>query len=200
MKADTRLEGPWTEKDFKEPKVPTKQLIESGILQSRFPWQEELMERMRVFDVRTIHMVICNKGGEGKSLFAEYLEYEDLAFEVPPFSTMEDIMQCVMGVPPAKTYLIDLPRAMPKERMASFFSGIEALKNGVMYDKRYHFKKRRIDRPCIVVFSNKEPNKYYLSLDCWRPSGSPTAWLTSPNLKTTNMLSHMNKANMPSCP
>ncbi len=72
-------------------------------------------------------------------------------------------MQCVMGVPPAETYLIDLPRAMQKERMASFFSGIEALKNGVMYDKRYHFKKRRINRPCIVVFSNKEPNKYYLS-------------------------------------
>lgn len=168
MKADTRIEGPWTEKDYKEPKIPTKQLQVSGILENLYPWQQELRERVSHFDMRTIHMVICTKGDEGKSLFAEYMEFIDEAFEVPPFSCMEDIMQCVMGVPPSKTYLIDLPRALPKNRMASFFAGIESLKNGVMYDKRYHFKKRRIDRPCIVVFSNKEPNKYYLSLDRWR--------------------------------
>lgn len=168
MKEDTRLEGPWTEKDYKEPKVLTKQLQLSGIMESRYPWQQELMERLEHFDMRTIHMVICKKGAEGKSLFAEYMEHIDAAFEVPPFSCMEDIMQCVMGVPPYKTYIIDLPRALPKDRMASFFAGIESLKNGVMYDKRYHFKKRRIDRPCIVVFSNKEPNKHYLSLDRWR--------------------------------
>lgn len=168
LKADTRLEGPWTDKDYVEPKPLTRQLQVSGILESRYPWQDELIDRMQHFDMRTIHMVICSVGGEGKSMFAEYLEYRNEAFEVPPFTCMEDIMQCVMGVPSYRTYLIDMPRAMPKNRLAGFFAGIESLKNGVMYDKRYHFKKRRIDRPNIIVFSNKAPKRSYLSRDRWR--------------------------------
>lgn len=168
MKTDTRIEGPWTEKDFKEPKVPTRQLVESGILAVRRAWQIELAERVAQFDMRTIHMVICPRGGEGKSLFAEWMEHTEQAFEVPYLGTMEDIMQCCMGVPPQKTYLIDMPRSLEKNRLASFFAGIETLKNGVMFDKRYHFKKRRIDRPSIVVFSNKAPDLSYLSRDRWR--------------------------------
>lgn len=168
MKADTRVDGPWTEKDYRQPKELTKQLQVSGILDNMYPWQTELMQRVQDFDMRTIHMVVCKKGGEGKTMFSEMMEYKDLAFEVPPFTSMEDIMQCVMGVPPYKTYLIDMPRAMPKSRLAGFFAGIESLKNGVMYDKRYHFKKRRIDRPNIIVFSNKLPKLQYLSRDRWR--------------------------------
>lgn len=167
MKADTRVDGPWTEESYKEPKKPTKQLLASGILEQRLPWQQSLYDMTRDFDMRTIHCVICKSGNNGKTTFGEWLEFIDAAFECPPFTCMEDIMQCCMCVPPQKMYLIDLPRAMPKERMYSFFAGIEKLKDGVMWDKRYHFKKRRIDRPCIILFTNREPDVEYLSRDRW---------------------------------
>lgn len=168
LKDQTKVEGPWTEKDFLDPPVLTKQLQLSGILENKYAWQQELMDRTKDFDMRHIHMVICKKGGEGKSLFAECMEYEGKAFEVPPFTSMEDIMQCVMGVPTYTCYLIDMPRAMSKAKLGGFFAGIESLKNGVMYDKRYAFKKRRINRPNIIVFSNKCPKLQYLSRDRWK--------------------------------
>lgn len=80
---------------------------------------------------------------------------------------MQDIMQCCMGIPGQKCYIIDMPRALKKEKLAGFFSGLEALKNGVMYDKRHSFKKRRIDRPQIVVFTNSYPDTSLLSPDRW---------------------------------
>ena len=36
-----------------------------------------------------------------------------------------------------KAYAIDLPRGMNKKGLADFYSGIEVIKNGVAYDKRY---------------------------------------------------------------
>ena len=77
-------------------------------------------------------------------------------------------MQCCMGVSPQKCYLIDIPRAMKKDKLASFYSGLEALKNGVMYDKRFHFKKRRIDRPQVIVFTNTLPDWDLMSRDRWQ--------------------------------
>jgi hypothetical protein len=80
---------------------------------------------------------------------------------------MEDIMQACMGMGPQKAYLVDLPRAVKKDKLAGFFGGLESLKNGVMYDKRYAFKKARIDRPQVVVFTNVLPDFSYMSLDRW---------------------------------
>lgn len=95
------------------------------------------------------------------------MEYEGLAYEVPPFRLMEDIMQCAMGVKAQKCYIIDMPRALKKDKLSEFYSGLECLKNGVCYDKRYSFKKRRMDRPQIAVFTNVEPCWAYMSLDRW---------------------------------
>jgi len=76
-------------------------------------------------------------------------------------------MQCCMGIPPQKAYLIDMPRGMKKEKLAGFYSGLEALKNGTMYDKRHSFRKRRIDRPQIWVFTNHIPDVTLMSRDRW---------------------------------
>lgn len=113
-------------------------------------------------------MIFDAVGNNGKSIFCEWLEYNDLAFEVPPFRLMEDLMQCCMCVPKQKAYLIDMPRAMKKDKLGEFYSGIESLKNGTMYDKRFKFKKRRIDRPQIFVFTNVLPDFELMSKDRWQ--------------------------------
>lgn len=165
MKVDTRVSGPFRDTDAERPPM-TRQLREFWGCSLR-PWQRQVEDICKTTDNRTIHLVYDQVGNIGKSIFAEYLEYQGLATEIPPFRSMEDIMQCAMGMPVASTYLIDMPRGMKKDKLGEFYSGLESLKNGVMYDKRYAFKKRRIDRPNILVFSNCLPDFELLSRDRW---------------------------------
>lgn len=164
MKADTRVAGPWT--DSTPIKTMTDQLQQFLEFEMR-PWQKDIVQLVGVQDFRKIIVIIDQVGNTGKSILAEYMEYNDLAFEIPPFTVMEDLMQCCMCIPPQKAYLIDMPRGMKKDKLASFYAGIESLKNGVMYDKRYAFKKRRITRPVIIVFTNQKPDTSLLSIDRW---------------------------------
>ena len=165
MKEDTRLEGPWTSEDAVRPPL-TRQLRAFVQLELR-PWQAQIRDLCHTTDDRSINIIIDKVGNIGKSIFAEYLEYEGLATEIPPFRLMEDIMQCCMSLAESKVYLIDMPRGMKKDKLGEFYSGLECLKNGVMYDKRYSFKKRRIDRPQVIVFTNVEPCLELLSIDRW---------------------------------
>ena len=165
MKEETRIQGPWSNED--RPKVLTRQMA-LFLEKELYPWQKEIEKLCHEWDDRIVHVILDPRGCIGKSYFAEYLEYKDLAYEVPPFTVMEDIMQCCMSIKPQKAYLIDMPRGLKKEKLSSFYAGIECLKNGVMYDKRYAFRKRRIDRPQIFIFTNCMPDKRLLSRDRWR--------------------------------
>lgn len=166
MKADTRVAGPWSDQTHEEPPPLTRQLIKFREQTPR-PWQVKLESLVQEEDDRSIKLIVDLVGNSGKSIFAEYLEYMGLAWEIPPFRAMEDIMQCVMSIKTKKCYLIDMPRAMKKDKLSEFYAGLEALKNGVCYDKRYSFKKRRMDRPQVVVFTNRDPCWAYMSLDRW---------------------------------
>lgn len=57
---------------------------------------------------------------------------------------------------------------MKKDKLGQFYAGLECLKNGYMYDKRYSFKRRRIDRPQIWVFTNTLPAWELMSMDRWQ--------------------------------
>lgn len=171
MKEQTRVEngGPWTEKDYIEPRVPSNRLVNSGILDNPYPWQAELKERLEKECDRTVHMVVDPTGNNGKSIFVEWIEYLGLSIEMPGFNSAEDFLQAAMNLPELKVYLVDLPRAMPKKHLNGLFTAVEKLKNGYMCDKRYHFKWKRLKHsPSICLFSNKKPKLKYLSRDRWR--------------------------------
>jgi len=157
MKADTRLEGPWSDKDIEEERPPLTRQLRHFMSLPLYPWQAQVRDMVQVVDDRSIKLIFDRRGNNGKSILAEFLEYNGLAWEMPPFRCMEDIMQCCMSVKAQRAYLIDMPRGMKKDKLGEFYSGLECLKNGVCYDKRYSFKKRRMDRPQIVVFTNKLP-------------------------------------------
>ena len=169
MKEDTRAEGPFSDKDedFEDPPVLTRQL-KNFMKYEMYPWQKQIATEVLEEEDRYIKLVIEKTGNNGKSIFCEWLEYNRLAYEIPPMASMEDIMQCCMCIKPQKCYVVDMPRAMKKDKLAGFYSGLEALKNGTMYDKRHHFEKRRIDRPQILVFTNRFPDIELMSLDRWK--------------------------------
>lgn len=164
VKADTRIEGPWKHDD--EVKVLTRQLRHFLTL-DLYEWQKEVMGLAQGIDDRSIKLIYDRFGNNGKSILSEFLEYRGLAYEIPPFRLMEDLMQCVMGVKTYPCYLVDMPRGMKKDKLGEFYAGLESIKNGTAYDKRYAFRKKRFDRPQVIVFTNVLPEMELLSRDRW---------------------------------
>ena len=164
MKKDTRIEGPW--KDTDEVKYETTQLKLFKKWKLR-PYQQAIYDECKNFDMRKINLIWDTTGNSGKSIFSEYLEYEGLAEEIPPFRLMDDIFAWVASRPIKQVYLVDMPRGMKKDRLGDFYSGIEVVKNGVAYDKRYNAKKVRFNRPRVFVFTNCLPNMELMSPDRW---------------------------------
>jgi len=165
IKDDTRIAGPWTDKD--EIKFVTKQMTlfnEWGLL----PWQLKAKTIAQEFCLRSIDLIYDPSGNCGKSLFSEHMEYVGLGEEIPPFRLMDDIFQWVATRPIKGCYLVDMPRGMKKDKLGDFYSGIEVIKNGVAYDKRYNAKKIRFDRPRIFVFTNTLPDLNLMSADRWQ--------------------------------
>lgn len=77
-------------------------------------------------------------------------------------------MACVMDQKISTAHLVDMPRAVKKDRLGEFYSGNESLKNGLEYDKRYNFRKIRFDWSHVFVFTNTLPDFILLSRDHWR--------------------------------
>ena len=48
------------------------------------------------------------------------------------------------------------------------YTGIECIKNGFAYDKRYRYESMQIDRPQVIVFSNHFPEISAMSKDRWK--------------------------------
>lgn len=167
LKFDTKIEGPWCDKEYIDPPKLTRQLKAFMKFPKRV-WQQQVEYFCNEEDDRNITLIIDRIGNSGKSIFCEYLEYKQIALELPPMRNMEDLMAVVKCCPVMKAYVIDMPRAMKKDKLSEFYSGIECIKNGYAYDKRYKFEKMRFDRPQVIVFTNKEPKWDYMSADRWR--------------------------------
>lgn len=164
MKEDTRLLGPWTDKDEVIPLTAQMKIFNKFTLR---PYQAKLKEMSTTFDMRKIDLLYDPNGNIGKSLFSEYLCYQGLAEEIPSFRLMDDIFQWVCSRPIKKCYIVDMPRGMKKDKLGDFYSGIEVIKNGVAYDKRYNARLIRFDRPRIFVFTNMLPEFSLMSKDRW---------------------------------
>ena len=185
-KDDTRIDGPWRDDD--EVKVMTRQLKEF-IDEDLYEWQTRIIDMCKQFDKRKIDLLYDPYGNIGKSMLCEYCEYHDLAEEIPPFRLMDDIFQWVYAFPDKPAYIVDLPRGIKKDKLGDFYAGLEIIKNGVAYDKRYGAKKIRFNRPRIFVFTNILPQFKLMSLDrwqCWEINENKELVVYTPiNVKTT---------------
>lgn len=165
-KSFTRSCGPWTDKD-EEPTIETVQLKMFKEMDLR-GYQQDILNWVNEFHMRQIDLIYDPVGNLGKSLFCEYLEFIGGSEEIPPYRLMDDIFQWVFCRPKKKMYIMDLPRGMKKDKLADLYAGIEIIKNGVAYDKRYTAKKIRFDRPRVVVFTNELPCLELMSKDRWK--------------------------------
>ena len=62
-----------------------------------------------------------------------------------------------------------MPAALKKSYLAPLYTGLEMLKNGFLFDKRYNGRSKRISRPVVIVFTNSLPDKrVQMAPDRWQ--------------------------------
>lgn len=163
-KEEGRIKGPW--KDDDEKIYIPRQIRE---IEDLLPWQEAVVDKTKQWEPRIVNVIIQEKGGVGKSILVGKLccEYKT-ARSIPALTNYKEIMCLVMSMPVSGCYLIDMPRAMDKSKQEEFYSAIESIKDGHVWDNRYKYKERWFDSPNVWVFTNRRPNRLLLSKDRWR--------------------------------
>jgi hypothetical protein len=154
-KADTRITGPWSDKDAYIPKQVRNITLRN--------WQQQIIDDRTTWNTRHINCIICRSGNIGKSTLVTYAGAHGLARRIPMLDAYKDFMRMVMDTPKNRLYLVDFPRSLNKIHCAGFWSAIETVKDGYAYDDRYGFKEEYFDCPNIWVFMNREPDYELLS-------------------------------------
>ncbi len=163
-KEETRIEGPYNEEEHTPIYIP-RQVRE---IEKLYPWQEAVIKKSDVWDTRHIDVIIDKKGNIGKTILQTYMRSYRKGRILPYCNNYKDLLRMVCDMPTSNCYVIDMPRAIDKEKLHSMYSGIESIKNGYAYDDRYHFKEKIFDCPNIWVFTNTVPDMSLVSIDRWR--------------------------------
>lgn len=161
-KEETRIDGPWTDED--ETLYIPRQIREMGNLR---PFQKRVVDSANDWDTRHINYIYCPNGNIGKSLLVGYCRAHGVGRALPPVNDQKDLLRMVCDLPTSKMYLFDMPRSMNKDKLYSFYSAIETIKDGYAYDDRYKFREKVFDCPIIWVFANSLPPTNLLSKDRW---------------------------------
>lgn len=162
-KEETRIEGPWSDKDAKKHFVWDLEKIKEWK-----PWQLEVFESLKELNDREINVLVDEVGGIGKSKCFKKCLYEKWAGLIPVVGDAKDIIQAVCSMGERKAYIVDLPRTGESEQhLRSTYKAIEQIKNGIVMDFRYSYKELIMGSPVIWVFTNQMPDTRYLSGDRW---------------------------------
>lgn len=164
MKEETRVDGPWKDKDtpmFKQSRI-------DGI--TLRPWQKRIENETGIQKDRVVDIIFDPEGGIGKSTLVAFLCYYKKWRRIPMLSGMgaKDLMQLVMCMPKCGAYCVDMPRALNQAKQIEFFEAIEMIKDGYAFDTRYEFNDEWFECPRIFLFMNIIPDLSLLSRDRWR--------------------------------
>lgn len=179
MKLYSRLEGPYRDDDEKPIPIPFHlRHIEL------YPWQQELLDRCMYGDVETpnnnriIQVVFCPNGNTGKSTLAMYCKCNKIMNSLIIPSIMDSFLdlnqavlsQCYNKKEQPELLFLDIPRALPKNKMNSVIAFLEQAKSYV-FDTRYKYSEMIfLKPPAIVVFTNVKiwENRDLLTNDRWK--------------------------------
>ena len=163
MKKDSRVDGPWSDQEDDPDDIDTELLLPP------MRWQEDCIEYIKgPINPRKIRVYVDIDGGSGKSWVMSKLRHLKLATIIPgTMEKAEDISAMIMCKPADRAYCVDLPRSITPKKMASFWAGLEVIKNGYCSDKRNKFRDRVFKKPHLVVFMNCEPPLHAMSADRW---------------------------------
>jgi hypothetical protein len=137
-------------------------------ISSLYPWQESVVSTLSEWDKRNINMIFDPEGNKGKSVLVGWIRAHKLGRALPPVNDFKDFLRMVCDLPTAPSYIVDMPRALKKDKLWGFYAAIETVKDGYSYDDRYTFTEKTFDCPVIWVISNTLPDFSLLSRDRWK--------------------------------
>jgi len=168
-KENTRIEGPWNDKNDQPIFIPDQLqvLFDSPGFTWR-PFQQDIMTTFTKRDFRTINVLIDEFGNSGKSIIKTTLSVYKKAMIIPMINDYKDIMRLAMDAPKLGGYILDMPRAIKKEKLYQIYGALEHVKDGYAYDDRYNFRYEHFNSPIIWVFTNRIPDTSLMSTDRWK--------------------------------
>lgn len=161
-KEETRIRGPWTDLDEEKTKCWD---LEGKV---PWPWQQHVIDDAKVFDDRTINMIIDKQGHNGKKFLTKYMAYNELGSYLPCLDSYKDLMAIVLDKPISRLYIVDAPRQWDPRTQTQFWMAIENIKDGYCFDTRFKYRERIFGCPQVWVMSNRSPDQSALTKDRWR--------------------------------
>lgn len=169
LKEDTRLAGPWTDRD-KEVYIPRQYRGKENTL---FPWQQTIWDQLDSFDERKINVVVDPIGCQGKSVLCSLAMLHKNGYWIPSENDGLKLIQSVCDMLMANEdhqpgpMFVDLPRAMDQRELLGMYRAVEQIKAGRVYELRNKFAMWWFDSPQIWVFCNTVPILSALTEDRW---------------------------------
>lgn len=167
MKLDTRVDGPWSDKDAPH-YVPRQFRMKPR------KWQRQVLDTANEFDDRKIDCIIDPQGGLGKSFI---MGKAWCKYRYPFISVVDDTARIIYSAcdiligrqeREPKLMIVDVPRAFNRKKMGSLMTAIEILKSGIISDSRNKFRHWEYDSPRIWVFMNFDVDLTLQSSDRWQ--------------------------------
>ena len=174
LKYETRVDGPWTDKTWRDPPYIPRQY--RGLIDRLYPWQKRVLDSRTEFNDRCVNMIVDTGGCNGKSTVAALGDLHYGGIDLPPVGDHKELLQCCCDILMAKEcrdpqlVFVDLPRSLTTDpkKFGPFMTAIEQIKKGKVFDMRFHYKEWWFDSPQVWVFANHPPNLQYMSEDRWR--------------------------------
>lgn len=158
----------YEEKDGNFIRWPESPIMKFKDLGPLYFWEQVVLKELENQDDRKILVVLDTTGKGGKTTFSKHLEAKGEMDVCPVVSDEYNDYTGYCMEFPAKGYIFDIPRASSIKRRCAMWSGIEKIKDGLLYEKRYKPRKKWIDPPKVLIFTNEPEIPYeMLSADRW---------------------------------
>lgn len=138
-----------------KPKVPDHPLRD---------WQQSVVDAVHEQpDPRSILFVVDERGDQGKSFLADYLQERHQNVLVLEPGKLADL--AYVYEPGTEILIVDVPRSRTKYLDYSF---LESIKNGRLFCTKYESRMIRFRPPHVIVFMNEHPDPNALSADRYK--------------------------------
>ena len=165
------VDGPYDRDDQESIFIPEQYQIDPAKF---YPYQKKIYDSREIQDNYFINYLYCPNGNIGKTTIACHMDCKKMAYVIPPLNNGYKMTQFFCSFlsnrkdRDPKLVFVDIPRSMNQNKVSGFYTAIESIKKGLVFDTRYGGKKWHYKPPQVWVFSHKKPNLRALSRQRWK--------------------------------
>jgi len=164
-KEDTRDPNGHTYCNFAEPYVEKPTVLDSTKL---YKWQKDIEDQFKLpndeVDPRKINWIYDEKGNLGKTSFAKYCSFHNLATLLRNGKANDIASMILLQEKTCRDFIFDFTRST--EGCISYQT-LESVKDGIIISTKYEGGRKLITTPIIYVFANFYPDENKMSMDRW---------------------------------